>query len=102
VLVTAMGVGVSNVIIATFRQSYCPAGMIGRVTATMRFVAFGATPVGALVAGALGTALGIRSAMWVMLSVLVLSGTVLLTPALTRNRSLPGGRMAAGPAQVAA
>ncbi|HYB88702.1 MAG TPA: MFS transporter [Streptosporangiaceae bacterium] len=102
VLVTAMGVGVSNVIIATFRQSYCPAGMIGRVTATMRFVAFGATPVGALVAGALGTALGIRSAMWIMLSVLVLSGTVLLTPAFIRSRSLPAGRMAAGPTQVAA
>jgi hypothetical protein len=102
VLVTATGVGVSNVIIASFRQSYCPAGMIGRVTATMRFVAFGVTPIGALVAGALGTVLGTRNAMWIMLSVLVLSGTVLLTPAFTRSRSLPAGRMPAGPAQVAA
>ncbi len=101
VVITATGIGVSNVIIATFRQSYCPAGMIGRVTATMRFVAFGVSPIGALVAGVLGTVLGTRNAIWVMLSLLVLSGAVLLTPAIVRSRSLPAGRMAAGPAQAA-
>ena len=51
---------VANVIAASFRQEYCPPSMLGRVTASMRFLAFGMIPLGALLAGALGTALGVR------------------------------------------
>ncbi len=40
ILVAATGVGVANVIQATFRQTYCAPGILGRVTATMRFVTF--------------------------------------------------------------
>lgn len=102
VLAAASGVGVANVIIASFRQGYCPQGMIGRVTATMRFVIFGTSPVGALAGGSLGTWLGPRNALWVTLSALALSGTLLLTPALTGRRDLPAAPTSASPARAAA
>lgn len=89
ILIAATGVTMSNIIMATFRQSYCPPGMLGRVTATMRFVTMGTSPFGALASGALGTWLGPRDALWVVLSLLAASGTLLLRPNFTRLRDLP-------------
>jgi predicted MFS family arabinose efflux permease len=89
ILIAATGVTMTNIIMVTFRQNYCPPGMLGRVTATMRLVIMGASPFGALAGGALGTWLGPRHALWVVLCVLSLSGTPLLSPAFTRARDLP-------------
>jgi MFS family permease len=88
-LVAFTGMAVGNIVIAAFRQSYAPPGMCGRVTATMRFLIFGTSPVGALLGGSLGTWLGIRVALWVLLAALAMSGALLLTPALTSGRDLP-------------
>jgi hypothetical protein len=71
------GIAVGNIIIAACRQSYSPPGMCGRVTATMQFLIFSASPLGALLGGILGTWLGSRHAL-------------LLTRALTGRRDLPG------------
>lgn len=89
VLVATTGVAVSNIIIAAFRQSYSPPGMCGRVTATMRFLIFGTSPAGALLGGGLGTWLGTRNALWVLLGALVASGALLLTRSLRSRRNLP-------------
>ena len=97
-LVAFTGIAVGNIIIAAFRQSYSPPGMCGRVTATMRFLIFGTSPAGALLGGALGTALGIRHALWILLGAVTLSGTLLLTPALSRRRDLPARPPEARPA----
>ena len=83
------GIAVGNVI-AACRQSYSPPGMCGRVTATMQFLIFRASPLGALLGGILGTWLGSRHALWILLSALTLSGTLLLTRAFTGRRNLPG------------
>jgi MFS family permease len=88
-LVAYTGIAVGNIIIAAFRQSYSPPGMCGRVTATMRFLIFGTSPIGALLGGGLGTWLGVRNALWVLLGAVALSGTLLLTRALTARRDLP-------------
>jgi hypothetical protein len=98
VLVAATGVGMGNIIMATFRQAYCPPGMLGRVTATMRFVTMGTSPFGAMAGGALGTWLGARNALWVVLSILAVSGVPLLGRDFTRHRDLPAAPAAPAPA----
>ena len=102
-LVACTGIAVGNIVIAAFRQSYSPPGMCGRVTATMRFLIFGTSPLGALLGGSLGTWLGVRPALWVLLGAVALSGTLLLTPALRSRRDLPAAPpLPAGDAGAAA
>jgi hypothetical protein len=88
-LVAFTGIAVGNIIIAASRQSYAPPRMCGRVTATMRFFIFATSPVGALLGGSLGTWLGIRDALWILLSLAAMSGTLLFTRALVTLRDLP-------------
>ena len=98
-LVACTGIAVGNIVIAAFRQSYSPPGMCGRVTATMRFLIFGTSPLGALLGGSLGTWLGVRPALWVLLGGVTLSGTLLLTPSLRGRRDLPARPPAVGEGQ---
>jgi MFS family permease len=72
------GTLVGNILAATFRQTYCPPEILGRVVAGMRFLSFGTIPLGALIAGVLGTAFGTRNALWIMLGGTALSATILL------------------------
>jgi Transmembrane secretion effector len=88
--VAAGGIASGNIIAGSFRQAYCPAALLGRITATMRLAVFGTIPLGALAAGCLATALGTRTALWIILSSYALSGTLLLTPAILTRRDLPG------------
>jgi hypothetical protein len=85
----AGGIVVSNVIAGSFRQEYCPPAMLGRVTASMRFLAFGMIPLGALGAGALGTALGVRNGLWIMLTMFAASSLLLFTPRIRATPNLP-------------
>jgi MFS family permease len=79
------GLAVGNVILRSFRQAYCPPAMLGRVTASMGFFLMGTIPLGSLLAGALGTVLGIRDGLWAVLAVFAASPLLLLT----RVRDLP-------------
>jgi len=85
----AAGVVIGNVILGSFRQEYCPPRMLGRVTASMRFLAYGAIPLGALLAGALGTAFGIRNGLWAVLVIFAASGLFLLIRDIRTARDLP-------------
>ena len=87
--VDAAGIAMGSIIAASFRQAYCPPSMLGRATASMRFLGFGSVPFGALAAGGLGTAFGIRSALWIILGIDALSGTILLTHAIRSRKNLP-------------
>jgi predicted MFS family arabinose efflux permease len=87
--VVAAGIIVFNTIASSFRQTYCPPSMLGRITASMSFLVFGSIPLGALLAGALGDTLTVRAALWVTLTIYALSGTLLLTPALCQESDLP-------------
>lgn len=48
-----------------FRQRLCPKPLLGRMTATNRFVVWGSMPIGALIGSTLGQNVGVRQAMWV-------------------------------------
>jgi hypothetical protein len=52
-------------------------------------LAFGSAPVGALLAGALAAAFGVRPALWVLVVIFALSGTILLNRTILRDRDLP-------------
>jgi MFS family permease len=83
------GISVGNVIAGSFRQEYCPPAMLGRASASMRFLAYGMIPLGALLAGALGTALGVRNALWIVQAIFAASALFLLTPRIRGARQLP-------------
>ena len=62
---TGFGNVVYNITQVSYRQAICPERMQGRMNAVMRFVVWGTMPLGALCGGALGSAIGLRGAMWV-------------------------------------
>jgi hypothetical protein len=83
------GIVAGNIIVASFRQTYCPPRMLGRIIACQRFVGFGTVPLGGLLGGGLATALGVRTALWILCAGYVLAGAVLLTSGIARRRDLP-------------
>jgi Major Facilitator Superfamily len=87
--VVSAGIATGNVILASFRQAYCPASMLGRISATQRFLSFGSIPLGSLLAGGLATAVGVRAALWVAMALFAASGTLLLRRVFLARRDLP-------------
>ncbi|WP_104522537.1 MFS transporter [Blastococcus atacamensis] len=89
-----MGVAVGNVLRGSFQQGYTPQGLLGRVVVSMQFLNFGGIPLGALAGGSLGTALGLRPTLWVMVTAVALPPLVLLVGPLRRARDFPGRPLA--------
>jgi MFS family permease len=54
---------VYNINQVSLRQSITPDRLQGRMNASMRFIVWGVFPIGSLVGGALGTAIGVRAAI---------------------------------------
>ncbi|WP_308250143.1 MFS transporter [Sphaerisporangium fuscum] len=88
-LVVVAGVVAGNVLKSSFRQAYTPRALMGRVSVSMQFLNYGTIPLGAVLAGALGDALGTRATMWIMTGALTLTGLILLAGPLRRERDLP-------------
>ncbi|MFI6348974.1 MFS transporter [Streptomyces sp. NPDC050560] len=85
----AAGVVAGNVIKSSFQQRYCPPELLGRLTASAAFLNYGAIPLGALLGGWLGAALGLRPAIWAMTAGVPLAGLILLFSPLRHHRDLP-------------
>lgn len=83
------GVVAGNVIKDSFRQTYPPRHLLGRVITAMQLINYGTIPPGAVLSGLLGTALGLRPAIWIMTVAFVLSTGVLFTGPIRRHRDLP-------------
>jgi predicted MFS family arabinose efflux permease len=67
------GVIVHNIAQVSFRQTICPDHLLGRMNASMRFMIWGAFPLGSLAGGVLGELIGVRGTLWVAASGLALS-----------------------------
>jgi MFS family permease len=87
--VTAAGVVAANVIRSGFQQRYCPPQLLGRVSASMQFLNYGTIPIGAILAGALGSAIGVRPTMWVMAATIASAGLILYCSPIRHVRDLP-------------
>lgn len=79
----SFGNTLANVHAVSTRQVITPNNLLGRVTATYRFAAFGVIPIGAALGGLAGEWLGLRTAMIVAVCLLILGWLVsaLLLPA---------------------
>ncbi|MFE9958630.1 MFS transporter [Micromonospora sp. NPDC005299] len=85
----SLGVAIGNVVKGSFRQTYTPHGLLGRVTVSMHLLNYGTIPLAALLAGALGAAWGPAGAIRVMTAWLALTPLILLAGPLRRRRDLP-------------
>jgi len=63
--VASFTVLVYNITQVTFRQRVTPRRLLGRMNASIRFVVWGVMPLAALLAGGLGTWLGVVPTMWI-------------------------------------
>jgi MFS family permease len=59
---------VYNVAQVSYRQTVCPPRLMGRVNAANRWISWGTLPVGGVIGGALGAAIGIHPTLWVALT----------------------------------
>jgi len=81
VLLMGFGGVVYNVNQVGLRQAITPERMLGRMNATMRFIVFGTMPLGAVIGGAMGGAIGLRPTLWILAGVGCLAFLpVLLSP----------------------
>ncbi|MDJ1136383.1 MFS transporter [Streptomyces iconiensis] len=88
-VLTTAKMGMDNVLGVSLRQRLTPMPMLGRMSATFRFMLTGAVAVGSAAAGVLGEFAGLRVALWVGGGCMALAFVpVLLSPVRTR-RSLP-------------
>ncbi|NED49812.1 MFS transporter [Micromonospora aurantiaca] len=88
-VLVSLGVAVGNVVKGSFRQTYSPHRLLGRVTVSMHLLNYGTIPLAALLAGALGAAWGPGGAIRVMTAWLALTPLILLAGPLRRRRDLP-------------
>jgi MFS family permease len=87
-LIFAGGVVVLSVTTRTYRQVASPPELLSRVMATVRFVSWGAIPVGGLIAGALAGALGGRTTLLLVAGVTALAPLALLLSPVREVRDL--------------
>ena len=88
---------IGNVIAGTFRQSYVPAALLGRVVTGMQFVNYGAIPLGALLGGVAATLVGARGAIWMMTVFYAVAGLILVLGPWRGRRDLPDPAGSAAP-----
>jgi uncharacterized membrane protein len=72
------------------RQAITPDRLLGRMTATMRFLTVAAAPLGSLAGGALATGIGLRGTLLTVgvLGLLLSAAAVVWSP-VRRHRTLP-------------
>ena len=88
-LVFAGSVVILSVTTRTYRMTATPPGLLSRVIATVKFVSWGAIPVGGVTAGALAGVLGARMSLLVFGAVTVCAPLVWLLSPMRGLRDLP-------------
>ncbi|HEX5534113.1 MAG TPA: MFS transporter [Actinomycetales bacterium] len=82
---------VYNVTQVSFRQRVCPKPLLGRMNASVRCIVWGTMPLGGLVAGVLGSRLGVVPTLWVAAAGAAVAAAPVLFSPLIGMRQLPQG-----------
>jgi predicted MFS family arabinose efflux permease len=77
---------VYNVAQISYRQAITPPALLGRMNASVRFIVWGTTPLGAALGGVLGSTIGIRPTLWVAMTGAWLAGFWVFFSPLRRMR----------------
>ncbi|MGH3326648.1 MAG: MFS transporter [Streptomycetales bacterium] len=88
-LLVESGTSVANVVVGSFRQNYCPPHMLGRVVATAMVINHSTIPLGFLLGGVLGDAVGYRPTMWIMTGIVAPCWLLLALSPMRLERDLP-------------
>ena len=78
-----------NVAQLSYRQAITPARLMGRMNAAVRWIVWGTMPLGAVIGGALGTAIGIRPTLWIAFVGSWAAGLWVYFSPLRRMRDVP-------------
>ncbi|MDX2297438.1 MULTISPECIES: MFS transporter [Streptomyces] len=84
----AFGTVIGSITTRTYRQTQSPPELLSRVMATVRFVSWGALPLGALTAGLLATYAGAHTALWIVCAAALLPPLYLFSSGVGRHRDL--------------
>jgi MFS family permease len=88
-LIFAGSTVVLSVTTRTYRMLASPPDLLSRVIATVKFVSWGAIPIGGLLAGALAGPIGARTTLLIFGALTVLSPIIYLSTPIRRMRDLP-------------
>lgn len=78
-----------NITQVTFRQRITPPRLLGRMNASIRFCVWGVMPIAALVAGALGTWIGVVPTLWIAAILELFAGLFVIIGPFWSMRDLP-------------
>jgi MFS family permease len=84
----SFGAVVGSIMTRTHRQTDSPPELLSRVMATVRFVSWGAMPLGAALSGVLASTAGVKSALWVTCIGALVAPLPLLLSSVRRRRDL--------------
>ncbi|WP_432121809.1 MFS transporter [Streptomyces sp. S1] len=84
----AFGTVIGSITTRTYRQTQSPPELLSRVMATVRFVSWGALPLGAVTAGLLATFAGVHTALWTVCAAALLPPLYLFSTGVGRHRDL--------------
>ena len=80
---------VYNVAQVSYRQAICPPHLMGRMNAAVRWIVWGTMPLGGVIGGALGTAIGVRPTLAISLVGSWAAGFWVYFSPLRRLRDIP-------------
>jgi MFS family permease len=85
----SFGAIVFNINQLTLRQTITPPRLLGRMNSVVRFAYWSTSPAGFLLGGAIGSAAGLRTAIWIGVAGALAAWTPALFTSLPRLRALP-------------
>jgi MFS family permease len=94
--VTGYGSTLYNISQVSYRQAVCPDGLLGRVNASNRFLAFATPPIGGLLGGVLANGVGLRITLLIAAAGLVLGVGWLAASPLAQKPQAAGGLVVDG------